>query len=96
MNHLATWLEATNISLRAQFILYSQSKHPYFATHPYPNIMVPWQPFPPLKVHKLTWVEMEKIELKGPYYNNDENYSPRHKGKKQKLFMDIYKDISDE
>jgi len=32
---------------------------------------------------------MEKHQLKGLCYNCDENYSPRHKCKKQKLFMAI-------
>jgi hypothetical protein len=63
-------------------ILYSPS-HP---TNPSPSS-------PPLKIHKLTHVEMVEHQLKGLYYNCDEKYFPRHKCKEKKLFMAISEDI---
>jgi hypothetical protein len=43
--------------------------------------VAPRETTPPLKIHKLTWVEMEKCLLKGFCYNYDEKYSSGHKCK---------------
>jgi hypothetical protein len=67
---------------------------PSFIPHSHPTNPVP--PSPPLKVQKLTKVEMNECQLKGLCYNCDEKYFLGHKCKEKKLFMAISKDISED
>jgi hypothetical protein len=71
-----------------------QSRKLTFVPHPKP--ITPALQAPPLKVQKLTWVEMVEFQLKGLCYNCDDKYFPRNKCKEQKLFMVISKDVSNE
>jgi hypothetical protein len=70
-----------------------KKKHPLF---PIPHPTNPSLPSPPLKIHKLTRDEMVKHQLKGLCYNCDDKYFPGHKCKENKLFMAIFKDISED
>jgi hypothetical protein len=69
-------------------------KKPSFVPHPCPHPTNPSTPSPPLKIHMLTHVEMVKHQIKGLYYNCDENNFPRHKYKENKIFMAMSEEIS--
>jgi hypothetical protein len=89
-----SWLEATKRAKEAQQVVSSQNRKPSFI--PRPKSVNPTTPSPPLKIQKLTRVEMAEHQLKGLCYNCDEKYFLGHKCKEQKLFMAISEDISEE
>jgi hypothetical protein len=47
-------------------------------------------------IHKLTREEINEHQLKGLCYDCDEKYFPGHKCKEHKIFMVVYKDVSNE
>jgi hypothetical protein len=94
MARTQTWLEATKKFKEAQKVVSSQNIKPSFIPHPRPNNPIPVAT--PLKIQKLTWVEMVEFQHKGLCYNCDEKYFPEHKCKEQNIFMDISKDVFDE
>jgi hypothetical protein len=63
---------------------------------PCPDSTNPYLPSPPLKIHKLTRVEMVKRQTQGLCYTCDEKYFPGHKCKEHKLFVAIFEDISED
>ena len=89
-----TWVEATKKDKEEQQIVSSQNRNPSFI--PCPKPLNPTTPFAPLKIQKLTRVEMVEHQLKGLCYNCDEIYFPGHKCKEQNLFMAISEDIPEE
>lgn len=89
-----TWLEATKHAKEAQQVILAQSRKPTFVPRPKPNTPAPQAT--PLKVNKLTRVEMVKRQFKGLCYNCDDKYFPGHKCKEQKLVMAISENVSDE
>jgi hypothetical protein len=89
-----TWLEATKCAKEAQQVILAQRRKPTFV--PLPKPTTPSPQATPLKVQKLTWVEMVECQLKGLCYNCDDKYFPGHKCKEHKLFMAISEDVSDE
>jgi hypothetical protein len=94
MAHPQSWVEATKRDKEAQQIISSQNRKPSFIPHP--KLVNPTTPFAPLKIQKLTRVEMAERQLKGLCYNCDDKSFPSHKCKEQKLFMAISEDISEE
>jgi hypothetical protein len=90
----SSWLEATKKAKEAQQVVSSQNRKPSFIPRPKPINTT--TPFAPLKIQKLTRVEMVERQLKGLCYNCDEKYFPGHKCKEQNLFMAIFEDISEE
>jgi hypothetical protein len=89
-----TWVEATKKAKEAQKIVSSQNHKPSFIPRPKP--INPTTPSSPLKIQKLTRVEMDEHQLKGLYYNFYDKYFPGHKCKEQKIFMAISEDILEE
>jgi hypothetical protein len=87
-------VEATKKSKEEQQVVSSQNCKPSFIPRPKP--VNPTTPSAPLKIQKLTRVEMVECQLKGLCYNCDEKYFPSHKCKEQKIFMAISEDISKE
>jgi hypothetical protein len=87
-------VEATKKDKEAQQIVSSQNRKPSFIPHPKP--VNPTTPSAPLKIQKLTRVEMAECQLKGLCYNCDDKYFPGHKCKEQNLFMAISEDIQEE
>jgi hypothetical protein len=49
-----------------------------------------------MKVQKLTWVEMDKCQIKGLCYICDDKYFLGNRCKKQESFITIFKDVFDE
>jgi hypothetical protein len=94
MARLTTWVEATKKAKEAQQIVFSQNRKPSFIPRPKP--VNPTTPSTPLKIQKLTRVEMAEGQLKGLCYNCDDKYFPGHKCKEQNLFMAISRDIQEE
>jgi hypothetical protein len=90
----SNWVEATKRAKEAQQVVSSQKRKPSFIPRPKP--INPTTPSAPLKIQKLTRVEMDECQLKGLCYNCDEKYFPGHKCKEQKIFMAISEDISEE
>jgi hypothetical protein len=89
-----TWFEATQLAKEAQHIVSSQTHKPSFPPRPKPTNYAP--PATPLKIQKLTKVEMVERQLKGLCYYCDEKKNPGHKCKEQKLFMVVTEDIYEE
>jgi hypothetical protein len=89
-----TWVEATKKYKEAQQIVSSKNLKPSFI--PLPKPVNPTTPSAPLKIQKLTRVEMVERKLKGLLYNFDEKYFPGQKCKEQKIFMAISEDILEE
>jgi hypothetical protein len=87
-------VEATKRAKEAQQVVSSQNRKPSFIPRPKP--VTPTTPSTPLKIQKLTRVEMDECQLKGLCYNCDDKYFAGHKCKEQKLFMAIFEDISEE
>jgi hypothetical protein len=87
-------VEATKKSKEAQQYVSSQKRKTSFIPHPKP--VNPTTPSAPLKIQKLTRVEMAECQLKGLCYNCDDKYFPGHKCKEQNLFMAISKDIQED
>jgi hypothetical protein len=94
MAHPETWLEATYYANEAQHAVSSQIINPSFIPRSW--FTNPTPPSPPLKIQKLTMVEMVECQLKGLFYNCHEKYFMGHKCKEKKLYMVISKDISEE
>jgi hypothetical protein len=90
----SSWVEVTKRAKEAQQVVSSQNRKPSFIPRPKP--VNPTTPSAPLKIQKLTRVEMAERQLKGLCYNCDDKYFPGHKCKEQKLFMAISEDISEE
>ena len=88
MTRPPTWLEATQRDKEAQQVVFSHNKKTPFFSRPQPTNPNP--PVTPLKVDKLTRVEMVEHQLKGLCYNCDEKYFLGHKCKEQKLFIAIF------
>jgi hypothetical protein len=86
-------VEDTKRDKEAQQVVSSQNQKPSFI----PRIE-PTNPTPstPLKIQKLTRAEMVEQQLKGLCYNCNEKYFLGHKCKKQKIFMAISEDFSEE
>jgi hypothetical protein len=74
-----TWVEATKRYKEAQKVVSSQNQKPSFIPRPKP--VTPTTPSAPLKIQKLTRVEMVECQLKGLCYNCDEKYFLGHKCK---------------
>jgi hypothetical protein len=91
MTHPKTWLEATQCAKESQQVFFSQHQKPSFPLRPLPPTPSPHPT--PLKIQKLTWVEMVECQHKGIFYNCDEKYFSGHKCKEHKLFMAIYEDV---
>jgi hypothetical protein len=72
----------------------SQNIKPSFIRRPRPTNLASLAT--PLKIQKLTGVEMLERQLKGLCYSCDDKYFPWHKCKEHKLFMAIYEDVFDE
>jgi hypothetical protein len=89
-----TWLEATKHSNGAQKVILAQRIKPTFVPLPKPTTPAPYTT--PLKVQKLTRVEMVEHQLKGICYNCDDKYFSWDKCKEHKVFMAISEDVSDE
>jgi hypothetical protein len=66
-------------------VVITQIKNPSFIPHSRPTNPAP--PSPPLKVQKLTRMEMDEFQLKGICYNCDEKYFPRNKCMEKRIFM---------
>jgi hypothetical protein len=90
----SSWVEATKNDKESQQVVSSQNRKPSFIPHPKP--INPIAPSSPLKIQKLTRVEMVERQLKGLCYNCDDKYFLGHKCKEQKLSMAISEDISEE
>jgi hypothetical protein len=88
------WVEATKRAKEAQQVVSSQNRKPSFI--PLPKPVTPTTPSAPLKIQKLTRVEMAERQLKGLCYNCDDKYFSGHKCKEQNIFMAISKYISEE
>jgi hypothetical protein len=88
------WMEATKKDKEAQQIVSYENHKPSFIPHPKP--VNPTTPSTPLKIQKLTRVEMAEHQLKGLCYNCDEKYFPGQKCKEQNLFMATSEDIKEE
>jgi hypothetical protein len=89
-----TWLEATQRDKESQQIVSTHTHKPSFPPHSKPTNFSPLGT--PLKIHKLTMVEMDERQLKGLCYNCDEKYFPRHKCKEQNIFMAVTEDLFEE
>jgi hypothetical protein len=89
-----SWVEATKRDKEAQQVVSSQNRKPSFIPHP--KLVNPTTPTAPLKIQKLTRVEMAERQLKGLCYHYDDKYFPGHKCKEQNLFMAISEEISEE
>jgi hypothetical protein len=87
-------VEDTKRAKEAQQVVSSQNRKPSFIPRTKP--VNPATPFTPLKIQKLTRVEMDECQIKGLCYNCDEKYFLGHKCKEQNLFMAILEDISEE
>jgi hypothetical protein len=68
-----SWVEATKRDKEAQQVVSSQNRKPSFIPRTKP--VNPITPSTPLKIQKLTRVEMVEHQLKGLFYNCDENIS---------------------
>jgi hypothetical protein len=88
-----SWVDATKIAKESQQVVSSQNHKPSFIPRTKP--ITPTPPIP-LKIHKLTRVEMDECQLKGLYYNCDDKYFLGHKCKEQNIFMAISEDGSEE
>jgi hypothetical protein len=69
-----SWVEATKIAKELQQVVSSQTRKPSFIPHP--KLVTPTPPSTPLKIQKLTRVEMVECQLKGLCYNCDDKYFP--------------------
>jgi hypothetical protein len=87
-------LEATSRAKEAQQVILTHKRKNNFILYPKPTTPTPHDT--PLKVQKLTHVEMVECHLKGVGYNCDEKYFPGHQCTKQKCFMAISEDVYDE
>jgi hypothetical protein len=76
-----------NMPRRKNKSSFPRAEKPSFIPHPKNPTLVPQGT--PLKVQKLTWVEMDECQLKGIFYNCDDKYFLGHKYKEKKLFMAI-------
>jgi hypothetical protein len=94
MDQPQSWVEDTKRDKEAQPVVSSQNRKPSFIPHPKP--LNPTTPSAPLKIQKLTRIEMVERQLKGLCYNCDDKYFLGHKCKEQNLFMAISEDISEE
>ena len=81
------WVESTKRDKEEQQVVSAQNRKPSFIPHPKP--ITPTTPSAPLKIQKLTRVEMAEHQLKGLCYNCDEKYFLGHKCKEQNIFMAI-------
>jgi hypothetical protein len=89
-----SWVEATKRVKEAQEVVSSQNRKPSFIPRIKP--VNPTPPSTPLKIQKLTRDEMVECQLKGLCYNCDDKYFMGHKCKKQKFFMAILEEVSEE
>jgi hypothetical protein len=89
-----SWVDATKRAKEAQQVVSSQNKKPSFI--PCTKPITPTPPSTPLKIQKLTRVEMAERQLKGLCYNCDDKYFLGDKCKEQNIFMAISKDVSEE
>jgi hypothetical protein len=89
-----SWVEATKRDKESQQVVYSQKWKPSFI--PCTKPVNPTTPSAPLKIQKLTRVEMAEHQLKGLCYNCDDKYLLGHKCKEQNIFMAISEDIWEE
>jgi hypothetical protein len=75
MDRPHSWVDATKRYKEAQQVVSSQNKKPSFIPHTKP--ITPTPPSTPLKIQKLTRVEMDECQLKGLCYNCDDKYFSR-------------------
>jgi hypothetical protein len=94
MDRPPNWFGATQCAKEAQQVFFPRTIKPPFVPLPRPTNLNP--PVTPLKVQKLTRVEMAECQLKVVFYNHDEKYFLGHKCKEQKLFMAISEDVPEE
>jgi hypothetical protein len=90
----SSWVEATKRAKETQQVVSSQNQKPSFIPRPKP--VNPTTPSAPLKIQKLTRVEMDERQLKGLCYNCDEKYFSGHKCKEQNILMAFSEDLSKE
>jgi hypothetical protein len=88
------WVEATKIDKEAQHVVSSQNQKPSFI--PPTKLVNPTPPCTPLKIQKLTRVEMDERRLKGLCFNFDDKYFLGHESKEQNIFMAISEDVSED
>jgi hypothetical protein len=89
-----SWVEDTKRSKEAKQVVSSQNRKPFFIPHPKPTN--PTTPSAPLKIQKLTRVQMTECQLKDLCYNCDGKYFSGHKCKEPNFFMAVSKDILEE
>jgi hypothetical protein len=82
-----SWVEDIKRAKEAQQVVSSQKQKPSFIPHTKP--VNPTPPSTPLKIQKLTRVEMDERQLKGLCYNCDDKYFSRQKCTEKNLFMII-------
>jgi hypothetical protein len=87
-------VESTKRAKESQQVISSQNQKPSFIPRTKP--VNPTPPSTPLKIQKLTRVEMVEHQLKGLCYNCDKKYFPVHNYKEQNIFMAISEDVSEE
>jgi hypothetical protein len=94
MNWPQSWVEANKRATKSQQVVSSQNRKPSFIPRTKP--VNPTTPYAPLKIQKLTRVEMDEHQLKGLCYNCDDKYFSGHKCKEKNIFMAISEDILEE
>jgi hypothetical protein len=72
-----SWVEVTKKDKESEKVVYSQNWRPSFI--PRTKLVNPITPSAPLKIKKLTKVEMVEHQLKGLCYNCDDKYFLGHK-----------------
>jgi hypothetical protein len=94
MGRTQSWVDATKRDKEAQHVVSSQNQKPSFI--PRTKTVTPTPPSTPLKINKFTREKMVERQLKGLCCNCDDKYFPVHKCKKQKIFMAISEDVSED
>jgi hypothetical protein len=94
MAQLKSWVDANKRDKEAQQVVSSRNRKPSFI--PCNKIVTPTPPSTPLKIQKLTKVEMVERQLKCLCYNCYDKYFLGHKCKEQNIFIAISEDVSEE
>jgi hypothetical protein len=93
MSRPQSFVEASKRDKEEQKVVSSQNRKPSFIPRAKP--VNPTTPSSPLKIQKLTRVEMVERQLKGLCDNYDDKYFLDHKCKEQNICMAIFEDISE-
>jgi len=94
MVHPRTWLEYTQRAKESQHIVSSQTHKPSFSPRLKPTNF--FSLAPPLKILKLTTAKMDECQLKGIFYNHDDEYFIGYKCKEKNIYMVVTEDLSEE